>query len=449
VDRAGDNLIRFQLLGEPAATRGGRRLPVPRGQAWALLAWLLEHRGQVIDRSALIEAIWADAPPTRAETVVRALLSRLRSALGEEVLHGRGIARVADFAGATVDAVELEVAGERALASPGAGPPEVTLAPLIAALAVPLNEYLPGADLPWIAERRTALADLRERCLELLARRTLGAQDAARARGRAAAQELMRHRPYNEAAAELVIRHAIADDRPAEAALVFDALRERLRDELGIAPGSRLRALHADLLGDGDIGEDPPRSGHLTRTPREARLSRALEVTAQWHAAQSLAELRELALRSWLELSGVDAVGWNEIDPPSGTFGIGGVVGDDRFMGDFATLARLIGEHPHVPVLTAGLPVAPLSWWDVTSERAMRRTEIYTDFFVPHGIGNQLNILIALDGPVAVLTANRRRGEFTADQRELARRLQPHLQSALAAVRARERAAGAMAIEGA
>jgi hypothetical protein len=229
---------------------------------------------------------------------------------------------------------------------------------------------------------------------------------------------------------------------------VFDALRERLRDELGIAPGSRLRALHADLLGDGDIGEDPPRSGHLTRTPREARLSRALEVTAQWHAAQSLAELRELALRSWLELSGVDAVGWNEIDPPSGTFGIGGIVGDDRLMGDFATLARLIGEHPHVPVLTAGLPVAPLSWWDVTSERAMRRTEIYTDFFVPHEIGNQLNILIALDGPVAVLTANRRHGEFTAAQRELARRLQPHLQSALAAVRARERAAGAMAVEG-
>jgi hypothetical protein len=82
-------------------------------------------------------------------------------------------------------------------------------------------------------------------------------------------------------------------------------------------------------------------------------------------------------------------------------------------MGGFDTLARLVGEHPHVPALTGGPDIPPLSWWDVTTERAMLRSALYTDLFRPHEIGNQLNVVIDPGPPLAVLTSNRRQGEFS------------------------------------
>jgi DNA-binding SARP family transcriptional activator len=44
-----------------------------------------------------------------------------------------------------------------------------------------------------------------------------------------------------------------ARGNPAEALRVYEALRERLRDDLGIAPAPRLRELQAQLLRTGDL----------------------------------------------------------------------------------------------------------------------------------------------------------------------------------------------------
>ncbi len=53
---------------------------------------------------------------------------------------------------------------------------------------------------------------------------------------------------YREDGHRLLMEVLAARGNPAEALQVYDALRRRLRDELGTAPGEELRALHARLL---------------------------------------------------------------------------------------------------------------------------------------------------------------------------------------------------------
>jgi Bacterial transcriptional activator domain len=57
-----------------------------------------------------------------------------------------------------------------------------------------------------------------------------------------------RWRPPAWASAGLLMRALAAQGDRAEAVLVFDALRRRLHDDLGMAPSSPLIDLHAQLL---------------------------------------------------------------------------------------------------------------------------------------------------------------------------------------------------------
>jgi DNA-binding SARP family transcriptional activator len=83
-----------------------------------------------------------------------------------------------------------------------------------------------------------------------------------------AAAELTQRQPYSEAATELSMRYAITDGRRVQAILAYEDLRTRLRDDVGLVPGARLRALHADLQTDDQPAEPPRRVTHL---PRETR----------------------------------------------------------------------------------------------------------------------------------------------------------------------------------
>ena len=63
------------------------------------------------------------------------------------------------------------------------------------------------------------------------------------------ARSLIRLSPFREAGYGLLMEALAARGNAAEALQVYDALRCRLRDELGTAPSDELQTLHHQLLG--------------------------------------------------------------------------------------------------------------------------------------------------------------------------------------------------------
>ena len=64
----------------------GRPLEVPRGRPQSLLALLLVNGDQVIPADRVIEELWRDKLPANPHNAVQVVASRLRKALGSDVI---------------------------------------------------------------------------------------------------------------------------------------------------------------------------------------------------------------------------------------------------------------------------------------------------------------------------------------------------------------------------
>ena len=74
--------------------------------------------------------------------------------------------------------------------------------------------------------------------------------------------------PYRESGHRFMMQALSLEGNIAQATLVFDGLRARLRDDLGIAPSEETLRLHSDLLqADGQI-RDRDANAALTRRQR-------------------------------------------------------------------------------------------------------------------------------------------------------------------------------------
>src|SRR4029077_9269398 len=85
-----------QLCGHLVVDLRGRRIEqrLPSRQGRAVFAFLVLQRRRAVGRNELIEAIWAGAPPKDHATALTVLLSKLRAAVGADVLVGRGSVRL-------------------------------------------------------------------------------------------------------------------------------------------------------------------------------------------------------------------------------------------------------------------------------------------------------------------------------------------------------------------
>src|SRR3954467_1480631 len=74
----------------------GRRLDagLPGRQGRLLFAYLVLNRSRGCPRDELIDVLWPEGPPAAADSALSALLSKLRPALGDGVLTGRGELRL-------------------------------------------------------------------------------------------------------------------------------------------------------------------------------------------------------------------------------------------------------------------------------------------------------------------------------------------------------------------
>jgi predicted ATPase/DNA-binding SARP family transcriptional activator len=243
-------------------------VPVAGARVRALLVRLALDAGRDVSRSALIDAIWEEAPPADATHALQALVSRLRRALGADaVVSGPAGYRLA-VAPEDVDARAFEAAaraGSAALRADDAPGAAEVLRRALAAWRGPALGELAGAQrfATEAADRLEALrvaatADRIEADLRLGG----GADLLPELDGLTAAH------PLHERLVAQRMRALAAAGRAAEALDAYEGVRRRLDAELGAVPSAELRAAHLAVV-DGTAGATPAGSataGVGTRT---------------------------------------------------------------------------------------------------------------------------------------------------------------------------------------
>ena len=236
-----------RLVAELEGERVDRRLPGRQGRV--LFAYLVLNRDRAVSRAELVEAVWPGELPKDPDDALAALLSKVRARLGREYLEGRGELQLLLPADARVDVEQALAAVHEAESACALGEWArawgASLCGQLVAKRTLLNEY----EAPWIDVWRRTLDEVLMRSLECYATACLGLGGTELAGAERTARLLVSSAPLRESASSLLMEALEKQGNAAEALLVYEALRQRLRDELGVAPTERLQTQHRRLLG--------------------------------------------------------------------------------------------------------------------------------------------------------------------------------------------------------
>jgi DNA-binding SARP family transcriptional activator len=254
--------VRFSVLGPVRAWRDGHEVALGSPQQCAVLGLLLLGRGRPIGLEALVDQVWGDATPVAARATVRTYLSRLRRALpalGDASLieSGRG-GYALPVPGEALDLAVFEDRLAMARVARTAGNSAEAAGLLRAALELWRGPALAGARGQFVERERARLDQLR-----LVAVEERIALDLDLGRHGEVLVELaglVMAYPLQERLRELQMLALYRCGRQADALEVFRGVWALLDRELGIEPGSDLRALHERIL-RADPGLDPGLGG--------------------------------------------------------------------------------------------------------------------------------------------------------------------------------------------
>ncbi len=228
-------MLVVRLLGGLAVTDDDVTLAAPRGRCAGLLAWLALHPGMQ-PRGRVAARLWPDVMDESARRSLRTALGDLRAELGPLAAH---VLATRNDVGLGPD-IRVDVLDFVAAAADGR---------LEEALAIAAaGELLPELDHEWVYEAREEHERRVGEVIEQLA--TNADQRGDRGAAVDYARRLLALDPLSEEHARSLMRRlALSDDRSAALA-VFEQHRERLRNELRMAPSAATRAL-ADDIRDG------------------------------------------------------------------------------------------------------------------------------------------------------------------------------------------------------
>ncbi|MGW0737283.1 AfsR/SARP family transcriptional regulator [Streptomyces sp. NPDC002851] len=256
--------MRYRILGATEA-HDDRGVPVPVGgpRLRALLAALALRAGRTATAEALIDEVWADAPPHDAHAALQALVGRLRRTLGREAVTSAPGGYRLDTDPGDVDLHRFEQLARQGSEALAGGDAEAAARTLREALALWRGPAL--ADLP----DRTAAARPEARRLDVT--RTWIEAELRLGRARDVVPELRgltEAHPYDEPLHAHLIRALRDSGRGADALAGYEHVRRTLAEGLGADPGPELRALHAELL----AGTEPSvrRTGTAVQRTRTA-----------------------------------------------------------------------------------------------------------------------------------------------------------------------------------
>ncbi|MBB5934009.1 BTAD domain-containing putative transcriptional regulator [Streptomyces zagrosensis] len=266
--------MEFSLLGPVAVRTAHGELPLGPVKRRSVLAMLLLQVNSTVPVERLITALWEDAPPEHARTVVQGHVSRLRATLTDGGAQAYGIelttqgsAYLLRLPEDRVDAHRFEelvgrareMTGWRDAAGrpgPGTGPAAGTTGANAAAGAVPMLREALGlwrgpaltgtVTSPPFAAAAHALEERRLSAVEALAyaHEELGQYDVAAA---VLHTEAVAH-PLREGLIATLMRALYRAGRQSDAIHWYHRTRGLLSDELGVDPGEGLRRAYEEIL---------------------------------------------------------------------------------------------------------------------------------------------------------------------------------------------------------
>jgi len=244
-------LLRVYLTGKVAVEDGDfllpeKRLPGRQGRlAFAVLVWERDH---AISNDELADILWDGEPPNAWQTALRAIVSKLRTALGERarIEHAFGCYQLRLPAGAWVDVEACEAAVHDAEAAFRGREFDVGMGAALVANAIARRPFLAGDFSTWSEGRREHLRHVRVRALEVRARVALLCGDPV---GAATDAEIVLDLDaYRESAYILLMQAHAAAGNPAHAVAAYEHLRTRLAEDLGTSPSAETEAVFLDVL---------------------------------------------------------------------------------------------------------------------------------------------------------------------------------------------------------
>ena len=223
--------------------RSGRVVPLAEGRQRALLAVLLLHANEVVDSERLIEALWGLQPPKTARAALHGYVTQLRRLLPPDLLATRAGGYIVSVEPGELDLDRFEelVAAARTQA------PADAATTLRAALSLWRGPALLDFRHEHFAQREVLrLEELRVAAIEqrIEADLALGRDDELVGE----LEALTAEHPFRERLAAQLMLALYRSGRQADALHAYQRARRGLIDELGIEPGSALRALEKKIL---------------------------------------------------------------------------------------------------------------------------------------------------------------------------------------------------------
>ena len=242
---------RIQLCGRFMLELDGRRREgeLPSRQGRLLFAYLALNRDRTATRDELIEALWPYATPTGAPSALTVLVSKLRGALGSEVISGRAELRLNLPSGARIDVEDALAAVHEAQSAVALEAWKRAWVAALRAQFIARRPLLPEHDTPWLEQWRVRLDDMHDCALEAYAASCLGIGGTEVPGAERTARRLLERSPLRETGYALLMDALAAQGNVAEAMRVYDRARTTLNQELGITPGHAIQEAHARLLG--------------------------------------------------------------------------------------------------------------------------------------------------------------------------------------------------------
>ncbi|WP_433537514.1 BTAD domain-containing putative transcriptional regulator [Micromonospora sp. CA-249363] len=258
----------ISVLGPLMVTRAERAVAIGSGRHRVVLARLALTPGRPVGRDELIQLIWGDDPPPAAPNVVQTHVSRLRRILDPQPPRPGRPPTVTLMPGGyqlNVDRVRLDLLSYRARLSEAQSEraPQRAFDLIIDALDLWHGDDV-VEDVPELSGDPlvVALAQERVEATVLLARHG----EALRRQRQVLPllRRLAERHPWHESVHARLIVALAAAGQQAAALEVFDKIRHRLVEELGIDPGAELREARQALL----AGQPEPRN-RISTTSRQ------------------------------------------------------------------------------------------------------------------------------------------------------------------------------------
>ncbi|MHA6623085.1 BTAD domain-containing putative transcriptional regulator [Pseudonocardia sp. DLS-67] len=266
------------LLGAVEARRDGAAVPLAGLRVRGLLARLALDAGRTVPVAALVDALWGDAPPGSAANALQALVSRLRRAIGPDLVATVAGGYRLDVPADAVDAARFDaLAG----AASGAGDPRTGHALLGQALGLWRGHALADVrELPFAEPAAHRLTERRAAAVEERARRALLLGEPGQEIDALTAQ--LDAAPLRETTAAVLARVLHAAGRQADALAVLDRTRLSLTEELGVDPGAELEDARLGVLrgAAGPVRRPVPVPALTSFVGRERDVERLCELLA-------------------------------------------------------------------------------------------------------------------------------------------------------------------------